>query len=451
MRRRLVSDSYPVVVAGSGWAGLAAAVQLCEAGVPVTLIESSRQPGGRARSIRCGDQIVDNGQHLLTGACKKVLALMENVGVDINSAVLRIPFSLTQRNGTCSSLSLRTAALPAPLHLAAALIMARGLSLYERMLIFRFGHYLMQTGPDHDQDISVRTLLNDHKQTPSSIRRLWEPLCVSALNTPLTESSAQLFVNVLRESFFRSNADSDLIIPRLGLSRLFPQPAINYLEKQGAHVRLGQRVTDLDIQDNRVNAVYANGCRIPASQVVLATPHAIARRIMSPHPQLGIICENLSGLGHEPVTTLYLEYPPAITLDQPLVSLTGGTAQWIFDRSVCGQPGLMAVVISARGPHTGWTKAHLVARIVAEIAQCYPDWPEPVNTLLVREKHATYTASAAVNRLRPGNRTPVQGLWLTGDYTYSKLPATLEAAVSSGIDCARVLLSELPKKESMVY
>lgn len=446
MHERSTSVSSPVVVAGGGWAGLATAVELSKAGIPVTLIESSRQPGGRARSIRFGNRIVDNGQHLLTGACQKVLALMANVGVDIDSALLRIPFSFRQRSSTYRKLLLRTPGLPAPLHLAAALIMANGLSLNERIQVLRFGYYLMRSGLDDVRDTSVLALLDKHKQSSSTIHRLWEPLCVSALNTPLAESSAHLFVNVLRETFLQLHAYSDLIIPRQGLSQLFPQPAIKFLERRGTRILLGQRVTAIEVRDDRVFAVHANGCRVPGSHVVLATPHATARRIMSPHPQLGDICDNLSSLGHEPVTTLYLEYPPDITLEQPLVCLQGGTAQWIFDRRICSQAGLMAVVISARGAHTKWNRDQLITRVVAEIARYYPGWPDPVNTLLVREKRATFTACTSVNRLRPANRTPVQGLWLAGDYTHNKLPATLETAVSSGIDCARELMSEHPGK-----
>ena len=58
----------PVVVVGGGWAGLTAAVELCAGGLPVVLLEAARQLGGRARSLRFGTTVVDNGQHLVLGA-----------------------------------------------------------------------------------------------------------------------------------------------------------------------------------------------------------------------------------------------------------------------------------------------------------------------------------------------------------------------------------------------
>ncbi len=440
--------SHPVVVIGGGWAGLAAAVELCSAGVPTTLIESTRQPGGRARSIRFGTRIVDNGQHLLTGAYQTLLMLMERVGVDIDTALLRIPFCFNLRNGVCDSLVLQAPELPAPLHLIAALMRAQGPGVRDRIQALRFGRHLLRASLSADRDISVQALLHSSRQTPLMISRLWNPLCISALNTPPEEASARLFLNVLRETFQRPGAHSDLLIPRQELGKLFPQPAMEFIEQRGAQVLLGQRVTGVTVHANRVSAVCTSERSIAGSHVILATPHHVARQLMSPYPQLQTICNDLAGLGHEPVSTLYLEYPPDIRPEQPLVCLEGGTAQWIFDRSVCNQPGLMAAVISARGPHTDWNREQLTARVVAEIACCYPDWPKPVNSLLVREKRATFTARAGIDLLRPANRTPVQGLWLAGDYTDNDLPATLEAAVRSGSNCARQLLSSLAKNQS---
>jgi hypothetical protein len=216
-------------------------------------------------------------------------------------------------------------------------------------------------------------------------------------------------------------------------------------------VLFGQKLKSIDVRDSRICAVRTPDRTIRACHVILATPHTTARRILSPHAPLQAICRKLKGLGHKPVTTLYLQYPPSIRLEQPMVGLDGGTAQWIFDRKVCSQPGLIAAVISSSGPHTECSRAQLTEKLIAEIGRCYPDWPQPVRTLLVREKRATFTASAGVDRLRPANRTPLQGLWLAGDYTCKQLPATLEAAVRSGIDCAHGLLSELQGNYSVVY
>ena len=121
--------SRRVAVIGGGWSGLAAAVDLADHGCAVTLLEAAPQLGGRARRVELalGDRTfpLDNGQHLLIGAYRETLALMQRVGIDPQAAFLRLPFTLRYPDG----FALQAARLPAPLHLAGALLFARGLGL----------------------------------------------------------------------------------------------------------------------------------------------------------------------------------------------------------------------------------------------------------------------------------------------------------------------------------
>ena len=162
---------------------------------------------------------------------------------------------------------------------------------------------------------------------------------------------------------------------------------------------------------------------------------------MACHRPLQALCKQLSALGDEPVTTLYLQYPPETYLAPAVLGLEDTLAHWVFDRRVCGQPGLMAVVTSARGPHGRWTKEEFTRRVAAELATRFPNWPPPESRLLIREKRATFSSRVGIDQFRPANRTPVSGLWLAGDYTANGLPATLEGAVRSGTACAQAILS----------
>ena len=82
-----------VAVIGAGWAGCAAAVEATRRGCQVTLFESARTPGGRARRVSAtlaGQPVaLDNGQHILIGAYAESLQLMTDLGVDVKAALLR--------------------------------------------------------------------------------------------------------------------------------------------------------------------------------------------------------------------------------------------------------------------------------------------------------------------------------------------------------------------------
>jgi len=315
-----------------------------------------------------------------------------------------------------------------------------GVSAADRIQALRFGRRLPELSIADHQDISVQALLHSEAQTPALIRKLWGPLCIAALNTPLDEASARIFVHALRESLAGFRKHSDLLIPRLALGDVLPLPCADYLEQRGVRIELGQRVTKLEIEDTGIQAVKIRGRRIDAGHVVLAAPHVISRRLMSRHRPLQALCAQLSELGNEPIITLYLQYPPQTCLPQPLLGLEDTVAQWVFDRRVCGQPGMMAVVISARGRHSRMKTEALTQTVAAELATSFPDWPAHEQSLLIREKRATFSSRVGIDQIRPANTTPVAGLWLAGDYTANGLPATLEAAVRSGIGCAQAIL-----------
>ncbi len=439
------SADCPVVIAGGGWAGLAAALTLSRHGVPVVVLESARQLGGRARSLRIGGRILDNGQHLMIGAYQSLLTLMRQTGVDMEQAFERLPLTLQLYRREKISLKLQAPTLPAPFHLLGALSGARGLSARERLKALRFSRRVMRMQIPVDEDICVQALLHAHAQTPALVRKLWEPLCVATLNTPASLASARLFVGVLQTLFTSARAHSDLLIPRQELNALLPRPAAEFLERHGASVELGQRVTALEIDGHGVRAVAVGARTIEARQVILATPHRTSRRLLTRHALLQPLAAKLAALGNEPIATVYLQYPPETSLEVPMVGCEGGVSQWIFDRGVCAQPGLMAVVISGRGEHLRWPAARLLESVTAELAGHFPHWPAPEHGRLIRDKRATFCAAVGVDALRPDNDTPINGLWLAGDYTATGLPATLESAVRSGQRCARHVIKSLRK------
>jgi hydroxysqualene dehydroxylase len=184
-----------VAVIGAGWAGLAAAVALSGRGVPVTVFEASRSLGGRARRIAAEGVELDNGQHILIGAYRDTLAIMRRVGADPQALLLRLPLELRYAGG----FHLRAPRLPYPLNLLMGMLEARGLPAKSIFAALRFMRWLKNGGFRIEPDCSVSSMLDAHGQIGPLRTFLWEPLCVSALNTPPDRASAQVFVNIIRD------------------------------------------------------------------------------------------------------------------------------------------------------------------------------------------------------------------------------------------------------------
>lgn len=86
------------VVVGGGISGLAAALRLERAGVEVTVLEAEPRPGGRVRTERVGDYLVDTGPDAATRGYKRWLALVDELGL---AAKITVPSAVVGmvRNG----------------------------------------------------------------------------------------------------------------------------------------------------------------------------------------------------------------------------------------------------------------------------------------------------------------------------------------------------------------
>lgn len=418
-----------VAVIGAGYAGMAAAVELAAAGRKVTVFEASRTTGGRARATHIDGFEVDNGQHILVGAYTETLRLMRTVGADPARLLRRTPLRFEFPGEFLMSAPSFGIPVPAPLHTAFALLLARGLDWREKIAAIRLMQGLKARKFRVEPDRTVTAWL-DAGNTPSRQRRLlWEPLCIAALNTPAERASAQVLANVLRDSLAATREASDMLLPQTDLTRMFPQPAAEFVTRRGGELHLGRRVAALRREGDAWRVDDAG----PFSGVVVAVaPYHLAALL----PELEA---RVSHFDWEPIVTSYFSYPPATRLPQPMLGVDGGLAQWLFDRgALCGQHGLIAAVISARGRHLELPAAELEAGIHREIARLVHGLPEPLKVQTITEKRATFACVPGL--ARPAADSGLPGLWLAGDYVTGDYPATIEGAVRSGVDAARRIL-----------
>lgn len=422
-----------VAVIGGGWAGLSAAVELAARNIPVTVFEAAPHLGGRARSVLWQGHALDNGQHILLGAYHETLRLMAQVGIQPDQAMLRLPLRLSVHG----EMDLRTAALPAPLHLLIGLLRADGLSPGERLVALRFMARLKFAGFRLAQDTTLQELLGLHQQSPKLTKLLWEPLCLAALNTPLHLASAQVFLNVLRDSFDRSRTDSDLLLPGQALSDMFPASAAAYVIGRGGQIQTNSRVSSVRQAERgyMLETVADLQC---FSHVVIAAPPWGLSGLAHGLPALAEAVQSAEAMQYQPICTVYLQYAPSSRLPFPMLGMSGGHVQWVLDRgALLGQHGLMAVVISAEGPHQSLSQAHLADAVARELQAAFPHLGAVIWRKVITEKRATFTCSPELRR--PPQRTPLPGLVLAGDYTAGDYPATIEGAVRSGVKCAHLI------------
>jgi len=406
---------------------MAAASELAAGGIPATVFETSRTLGGRARRIESHGFPLDNGQHILVGAYAELLRLMRLVGANPDELLERRPLSLVFPG----RMRLAAPRLPAPLHLAAALLTSHGLSFAARLAAIGFMRHMKQADFRLAHDCSFAELMARHGQHDAAIRYLWGPLCVSALNTPPREASAQVFLNVLRDSLAAAREASDLLLPRTDFSALFPEPAERFVRSRGGEVLRGTPIRAIGWNPYGFSLEGDATGRSYTHVIAAVAPYHLPR-LAAKLPRLQPVLEDIAAFAYEPILTAYLGYPHPVRLPGPMVGV-GGTAHFLFQRS----EDILTAVASAKGPHLDLTHEALVGRIHAEVCGIVDDAPPPAWSQVIVEKRATFACRPGVRR--PACETPLANFYLCGDYAASDYPATLDAAVRSGVACARLV------------
>ena len=457
MAKSSVSNPKKIAIIGAGWAGCAAAVHLAKAGHEVSLLEAAKTLGGRARGVFINDKQLDNGQHILLGAYKASLDLCQQVGIDTKQALLRLPLQMCYPNPdmekTGQGMHFVAPRLPAPLHLLIALLRAKGLAREDKMALARFSTTARWMDWKLHQDCSVNELLSRFDQTDNLCKLMWHPLCIAALNTPPERASAQVFLNVLRDSLGAKRAASDMLIPRVDLSALMPNAAASFIQARSGQVITGCTVQQINQNPDQRWQIHSNQneaiSNFAFDAIIIATNPEQASQILNNaqinQDQLKPTFD--AHFSYEPITTCYLQYEKHIQLPRPFYALIDEPSkshwgQFVFDRGQlhADQAGLLAVVVSASSLAIEQSHEDLAQAIAKQLASSFQltELETPLWQKTITEKRATFACSPAL--VRPSNVTSIANLMIAGDYTQGDYPATLEAAVQSGIKAAQTLL-----------
>ena len=418
-----------IAIVGAGWAGVAAPLAATTAGHQVTVFEASRTPGGRARALPTTlpdgrPVLLDNGQHILIGAYTQTLAMLRLVGVDPQATLLRLPLTLQFPDGSGLELPWGRA----PWDALRGIAHAKGWSWHDKLSLLGAAALWQWRGFTCGDELTVQQLCRS--LTPKLMQTLIEPLCVSALNTPATSASARVFLRVLQDSLFATAGGSNLLLPRVDLSTLFPVAAAHWLMQRGVRVALGQRVASIqpctagwEIDKEAFGSVVlATGAR-HAAQLLGNSAAALPPALAEPLQRWR---ESALALQYEAITTVYA-WEQGARLSMPMLALRSDAqhpAQFAFDRGQLGGPeGLMALVVSASVGERGALQRQVLAQAREQLGLNL----QAVKT--VTEKQATFACSTGL--VRPAMEI-APGLRACGDYVDGPYPATLEGAVRSG-------------------
>ena len=411
------------VVVGGGLAGLAAALDLADAGEPVTLLEARPTLGGAVQTLpeREGDPSPppDNGQHVALGCCSAYLAFLARIGQAGSVARGRLALPVVARDGSVSTIG------PG----AVGVLRYQHLSLADRFALLRVTRALASLTPEEHDGETFAELLARLGQSQEAIDRFWDVFMRPALNLPSAEASAAPALFTVQTALLGGRGASDLVLPAAPLGEMHGEAAARALARAGAEVRMGARVGALE----ESAVVLADGERVEGDAFVLAVPAAESARLLG---------EPASPLEDSPIVSVHLLFDRPL-LRPPLAALLGSAAHWVFDRGrLTGRPpaqGQYLTVVASGAPELAAMRGReLVEVMAAEVVRMLG--PAELRWSRVsREPAATFAARPGTASARAGPETEHENVVRAGAWTATGWPATMESAVRSGRRAARLL------------
>lgn len=414
-----------VHIVGAGLSGLACALRLTRAGIPVSLYEASAQAGGRCRSYWDSklERQIDNGNHLLLSANHAALDYVSAIGARnrfVSPQRASFPF-VDLSSGDRWALSPGTSPLP--------------------WWIFQKQHRVPGSSPLDYLSIlrlaaarSNQTVADCLPQRNALWHRFWQPFCTSALNTAPEEASAQLLWHTMRETFAKGGRACIPLVPKTGLSDSFIDPAVKIIQAGFNRLLFNHRLRSLDFDGDRVSALEFAAGRIELDDedlVVIALPPGNAAQLL---PGLNVPDDS------RPIVNVHLRIdldpgaPSLLPNDLPLLGMVGGSFDWVFLRD-----DIASLTVSAADSLAERPAEEIAREAWAETAQALKlDQNTAYQPRVVKERRATFAQTPEAMKRRPGARTAWRNLLLAGDWTDTGYPATIESAIRSGNNAAEL-------------
>jgi oxygen-dependent protoporphyrinogen oxidase len=427
--------SRTCVVVGAGPAGLSAAYRLSNSGIRVTVLEASPHIGGRTRSEKVGDVIVNTGATFVASFFDATLGLIRELQLETvvprpQATAVATPFGKLPL-----VLGSRRAALRFPLVSWSGKL--RTLLLFARLTLGRRNHLA---------DLAGLARLDGRVDIERWGRR------------KLGDAGYEYLLRTGIESFFYFEANQASV----ALAKSMVQHAMKWhmlALKGGAgtlcealarrlEVRTGCRVGAVEV-GSRSLAVHHSGGTVEADSAVLALPANQAAHLegsLPPEDQ-----KDLRTVRYMPHVALFFGYERPITVQYPLVAPAGpgrhpigGVAtvsRWMPDYVPEGKD-LVCIYASA------WRSAELmerdpdkiVAAMRADAEEIFgrladPDWIR----MYPREHGVVVPAPGHYRRMQMFQRRQRERIFFAGDWLTGP---SIEGAVRTGLRAAEQILRQ---------
>lgn len=437
-----ISNQKKIGIIGGGVAGISSAVELLKnSHHHIHIFEAKNELGGRIFSFQ--DQItgefIDNGKHLMVGAYSNFFNLLRFIDsynnlsfqkhLEVNFLKKNIHYSLS--SGRFNKISLLF-----------SLIKINQLSISEKFRIINFIKKIKKIKKFENLNITASELLINHGQTFNIIQHIWEPLILATMNIKVQEASAAIFLEILDQAFFSSKSNQKIVFSEVPLMHLLKP--IEKLNSNSFCISKYTYINKIERSDNNFVIHSSTGLSWEFDILILAiSPKQIVQILPDSYrflPEWKKIYEFTKIIEYSPILSVYL-WSNKKLLNKTFTGLIDTEFQWIFSEK--SNKYKYSLTKSAAEDFVTKSKKEIIEIVYKDLSLSLNEFnPEEIfHYQIIFEKQATIKITPEIEKLRPSNQVD-ECIFIAGDWTNTKLPATLESAAKSGFLAAKEIVSQ---------
>jgi zeta-carotene desaturase len=471
-----------VAIVGAGLAGLAAAVELADAGHEVELFESRSFVGGKVGSwIDADGNHIEMGLHVFFNNYYNLFALLKKVGAFEYLLPKEHVHTFINTGGDIGKLDFRFL-LGAPFHGLKAFFTTEQLTVLDKLQ----NALALGTSPivpglvNYDaamkwirslDRISFADWFRSHGGSQRSLERMWDPIALALGFIDTEQISARCMLTIFMMFAAKTEA-SRLNLLAGSPDEYIHKPILKYIQARGAKVYTRRqtrrilfeqgeqtRVTGLvvangDVEETVTADVYLAACDVPGIQRLLPQEWRKWREF-----------DNIYKLEAVPVVTVQLRFDGWVTemqnaTERHQLDHAAGIDNLLYSADAdfsCfadlaltspkdyyreGQGSLMQVVLTPGDPFIKMSNEEIAQHALQQLHALFPSSRQLNMTWfnVVKLAQSLYRENPGMDVYRPPQKTPIPNFFLAGSYTQQDYIDSMEGATISGMQAAAAIL-----------
>ena len=433
--------NYDVIIIGGGLAGIKAYINLKKNGLNALIIEKSSYLGGRAFSFEdpLTGNFIDNGQHVIVGACKEYLNLLKETNNSENLLQIKNYQVPVIKNNKVSMLGSKF--FGGSLGLFISLVMYKHLNIKEKVSLIRLLLKIKYINLNTNREKKFKIWLKKNNQSDSTIKFFWDIFLKPALNEKIETIETKPALFVIKETFFSKNPQI-FGLPKVNLSTLWD----NFEKSNSKNILKRTIVKKINVYKDRIkNIALNNGEELTANNYIFATQYSSIQKIFKNSNIKGNFKNKLET---SPILGIHFWFKDKVTDDRYIASVDS-EIQWIFNTSKNHNNNENHIVISqsASDKWMKMDKSEIKKIFLKELNLIYPKANQKnlEKFSIVKQRDATFLCNEKNELIRNSIPLDLKNIYYSGDWRNTSWPSTMESAVISGKDVSNIILESVKR------